>query len=80
MHLIIVIPVPRAIHGKVVGPYLGHAIGIASSRACLRGCDGSGHQANGEDDSMDHGRLIHLGVLDWDTTVTGLTGCRVWRN
>ena len=55
----------------VVGSNPGRSVGIASSRVCLRGCDGSGHQADCEDDSMDHGRLIHLGVLDQNPTVRG---------
>ena len=75
VHLIVVISMPRTVHGKVVGPYLGHAVGIASRRSRLRGCDGSGHQANGEDDSVDHGRLIHLGLMDCVSTVRGLTCC-----
>ncbi len=61
VHLIVVITMPRSVHGKVVRPHLGHSVGIASSRVGLRGGDGSGHQADGEDDSMDHGRLIHQG-------------------
>ena len=69
VHLIVVISMPRTVHRKVVGPYLGHSVGVASRRSRLRGCDGSGHQANGEDDSMDHGRLIHQGVLDQISTV-----------
>ena len=69
VHLIVVVPMPRAVHGKVVRPHLGHSVGITSSRIGLRGCNGSGYQADGEDDSMDHGRLIHQGVLDQISTV-----------
>ena len=75
VHLIVVISMPRTVHRKVVGPYLGHSVGVASRRSRLRGCDGSDHQANGEDDSVDHGKLMHLGLMDHISTVRGQTGC-----
>jgi len=79
VHLVVVISMPRSVHGKVVGPYLGHSVRIAGGRSGLRGCDGSGHQADGKDDSMDHGRLIHQGVLDRVSTVSGLNRCWYWK-
>ena len=65
IHLVVIVPMPRPVHGKVVGPDLRHSIWVASScMILLRGGDRRGYQANGEDDSMDHIGLIHQGVLD----------------